>query len=102
MIGGEIFTLTSQGQFWWGFFGGAMVVIFRMANYARSLPESTLWPRWSFKNLVFCCVLVSLPVISGLVSIMCAPHYPFLAAFEGASAPAIFYFVAKHCPFIQS
>ena len=98
----ETVGLTVWGQFGWGSFGGAMISIFTIVKYAQSLPDGAMWPKWSFKTCVGFCLLALLPPIAGLVSIMCASHYPLLAAFEGASAPMLFFFVAEHCGFVKS
>jgi hypothetical protein len=86
-------------QFWWGFFGGAMLMFFRGVVYVMSLPADSPWPTLNFRTCMVFIFAIVVPIISGLMSRLCEPHNRFLAAFEGASAPAIFLLMAKDLPF---
>jgi hypothetical protein len=87
--------LSSKAQFWWGFFGGWIIVAFRLYLYASVLPINAPWPNLCFKTCVQCGFWLLFPVISGFLSRVCEPHHRLIAVFEGASAPALFLFLAK-------
>ena len=87
--------LNPKQQFWWGFFGGVMVVSFRLYLHANSLSENSPWPNPSFKMCIQCGFWLLFPLISGLLSRVCEPHHKLIAVFEGASAPALFMFIVK-------
>jgi len=78
-------TLDPKRQFWWGFFGGALMVMFKT------------WAL-NFKTRLLCGLWVLFPVVSGFVSRMCEPHHPLIAVYEGASAPVIFFVMARSMP----
>jgi len=88
--------LTPKEQFWWGLFGGCMIVAFKAFFYASALSEYTPWPCFCFKHFILCAVWFTLPLTSGLVSRVCEPHHSLIAVFEGASAPMFFMVIAQH------
>jgi hypothetical protein len=75
-----------------------MIVGFRAWIYANSLSPDAPWPNLSFKTCLLCGLWVGLPLVSGLTSRICDPHHRFIAVFEGASAPALFFTIAKDFP----
>jgi hypothetical protein len=93
----QIHPLTAQQQFWWGFFGGCMIITFRLWFYALSLLPGTV-PDISFRNCLVVGLSVAFPIISGFVSSICEPHSRLLAVYEGAAGPALFLFMAKDFP----
>src|SRR5664279_3115974 len=82
--------LNPKHQFWWGFFGGCMVLAFRLLDYANTLPPEAPWPSAGFRTCILCALWLAFPFIFGLISRVCDPHHPLIAVFEGASAPALF------------
>jgi hypothetical protein len=91
--------LQPKEQFWWGFFGGCMVLAFRLWAYANSLTPDAPWPNPCFRTFLLCGVWFAFPIVAGLLSRVCDPHHRLIAVFEGASAPALFFFIASHSPF---
>src|SRR5437764_11154350 len=49
---GEPGRLTPREQFWWGLFGGCLILGFRAWSYSRSLPFEAPWPSASFRMCV--------------------------------------------------
>jgi hypothetical protein len=90
--------LSSKQQFWWGFAGGCLVLLFRLWVYANALAPDNAWPNASFRTCLLFAVWGAFPFASGLVSRICDPHHRFIAVFEGASGPALFFMVAKDFP----
>jgi len=82
-------------QFLWGLFGGCIMAGYRVYAYAIKLTDDSPWPRLTFKK----CLLLGwwgfFPIASGFLSVVCDPHSPLMAVFEGASAPALFLLLAK-------
>jgi hypothetical protein len=64
----------------------------------NSLPPDAHWPNASFKTCLLCGVWFVFPFVSGLVSRTLKPHQPLMAIYEGASAPALLFMIAKDFP----
>jgi len=43
-------------------------------------------------------VWLAFPFFSGFIGRICDPHHRLIAVFEGASAPALFFLIAKDFP----
>jgi len=82
-------------QFFWGFFGGCILVGYRLYAYAIKLTDDTPWPRCTFKSFLLLGWWGFFLIVSGFVSVVCEPHSPLMAVFEGVSTPALFLLVAK-------
>src|ERR1022692_2992922 len=91
--------LSPEQQFLWGVLGGFVVLAFKMLAYANRISPATCWPHLSFRSFLLCAVWLALLGVSGLLCIALEPHQRLIAVFEGASAPALFYFIASHSPF---
>jgi len=87
--------LNANCQFWWGFFGGWIVVLGRLWFYASSLTPDAPWPSIGFRTCLLCVFSLAFPIVSGLVSRVCEPHHRLIAVFEGAAAPALFIEIAR-------
>jgi hypothetical protein len=90
--------LNAKQQFCWGFFGGCMVLGFRIWIYAKTLPPDAPWPNFGFRTCLFCGLWLGFPFVSGLVSRVCDPHHRLIAVFDGVSAPVLFFVMAKDFP----
>lgn len=82
-------------QFSWGLFGGCIMVGYRVYAFAIKLTDDSPWPRLTFKKCLLLGWWVGFPIVSGFLSMVCDPHSPLMAVFEGASAPALFLLLAK-------
>lgn len=92
---GNTSPVTAKQRFWWGVLGGAIVIVFRLLTFANSLPMDAPWPDPTFRNCLLCLLWLIFPFVSGVISRVCDPHHPLIAVFEGASAPALFFAIAK-------
>jgi len=82
-------------QFLWGLFGGCIMVGYRVYTFAIKLTDDSPWPRLTFKKCLLFAWWAGFPITSGFLSMVCEPHSPLMAVFEGASAPALFLLLAK-------
>src|SRR6266516_601752 len=87
--------LTTKQQFWLGCVGGGLVVLFRLWSFANALSPDAPWPGLTFRNCLLCFLWLLFPLVSGFISRVCDPRHPLIAVFEGASAPALFFAIAK-------
>jgi len=87
--------LTANNQFWWGVVGGGVIIVFRLLTFANSLPLDAPWPDPTFRTCLLSVLWLVFPFVSGFISRVCDPHHPLIAVFEGASAPALFFAIAK-------
>ncbi len=90
--------VTPKEQFWWGFVGGCLILGFRLWNYANALPPDAPWPNANFRTCLLSGVWLAFPFFSGFIGRICDPHHRLIAVFEGASAPALFFLIAKDFP----
>ena len=74
------------------------MLLFRLWVYANALAPDNAWPNASFRTCLLFAVWGAFPFASGLVSRVCDPHHRFIAVFDGASGPALFFMVAKDFP----
>jgi len=75
-----------------------LMVMFKTWAYADGLSSFSFGPPLNFKTRLLCGLWVLFPVVSGFVSRMCEPHHPLIAVYEGASAPVIFFVMARSMP----
>ena len=91
-------SLDPRQQFWWGFFGGCMVLAFRAWNYANRLTPEAPWPNPCFRTCLLGVLWFVLPFVSGATSRVFDPQSRLHAAIEGAIAPTLFWLIAQHFP----
>jgi hypothetical protein len=96
---GAVPSLNPAKQVWWGFLGGCLVLGFRLWIYANALSAESAWPSVTFRTLLLFLLWCAFPFVSGLISRALDPHHRLHAIFEGASAPALFFAIAKDLPF---
>ena len=85
-------------QFWWGFFGGILVVFFtfliaianrRRTEKAKRAPVDC----WDF---LFFVLWLGLPVLTGFAAQMVDATTKGMAAFDGLGTATMFYYAAAH------
>jgi len=91
-------SLSPRQQFWWGFFGGFMLLMFRIWTFANISPPEAPYPNACFRTLLLTGVWLAFPFVSGLVSRAFEPHSRLHAIIEGAAAPTLFLAIAKDFP----
>jgi len=87
--------LTAREQFWWGFFGGCLLLGFRVWTLVANLPKTARRPHFNFRNTLIVFLGICFVIASGLMSQILDPHYPLMAVFEGASGLTIFLLLSK-------
>ena len=90
--------LDAKQQFWWGFFGGFMVLLFKIWTFANVSAPDMPYPNGSFRTLLLSGVWLVFPFVSGLVSRVFEPHSRLHAGIEGAAAPTLFLAIARDFP----
>jgi hypothetical protein len=90
--------LGPKQQFWWGFFGGCMVLLFRVWTFANASAPDIPYPNPCFRTILLCALWLAFPFVSGLVSRLFEPHSRLHAVIEGAAAPALILAIAKDFP----
>jgi hypothetical protein len=93
--------LNPEQQYWWGCLGSFIIMAFKGFEYGLELKRDALWPDLSFRTCLLCGFWLVFPFVSGAVSLALEPHHRLIALFEGASAPALFFFVAKELPVLK-
>jgi hypothetical protein len=91
-------SLDAKQQFWWGFFGGFMVLLFKIWTFAKVSAPDMPYPNGSFRTLLLSGVWFVFPFVSGLVSRVFEPHSRLHAVIEGAAAPTLFLAIARDFP----
>jgi hypothetical protein len=94
-ISSNIAEFGSWIQFWWGFFGGFIVVAYRLYAYVTRLADNAPWPHLKFKTCLLLGWWLVFPVCSGFLSIVCEPHAPLIAVFEGRLRLHCFYYMQR-------
>jgi hypothetical protein len=87
--------LTPQEQWLYGLFGGGLIALSQFILYAFNLPNDACPPR-GYKCWMMIIAWALFVLSAGLITYICDPHIKFVAVYEGASTPALFFLVAHH------
>jgi hypothetical protein len=89
-------SLNPRRQFWWGFFGGALIPFFQAGMFAHGWASGAAGPGAAFPTCLVCVVWIALPFASGGLTRALNPQTRLHAIFEGITAPAVFVLLAQH------
>lgn len=93
--------LSEWAQFKWGFFGGSLIVFFIGLSFSvQRLKKEKFFPLATGEVVVIVFTLAA-PLLTGFSAQMIEAHTPLLAAFDGAGAATIFFFVTAHILHMQ-
>lgn len=87
--------LSSLMAFGWGCGGGAVVALGQAFFHIQNAPDSIQWTQKRILTLLLWIVYIP---FAGFAAVLCEPHIAFVAAYEGAALPSMFFFVGHHMP----